>query len=394
MRQVDLFGDDQTNGNLGGKAAGLGMVRVPGAKETLSKAQLAFNRLVTRIEKLRRGIAERTTRLNGHLEFFVMELHPLELQIGNERKEMVRLLFPYLKGPSLGGRKSKARLREVVAEQLSGVIAVFGEITDDDLQAIFEEIEGISVKEAEAEDFEMMRDELGDMLESMGVDADLSGMRPGMSDAEIAAQMAQMKARMEESQEAARKKQQERPKTKRQLEREARDREVEEVRKKDVGGLYRQLAKLLHPDLEQDPVQRAEKEAAMKELTTAYKNSDLHGLLRLEVAWIAREQADASRLTDAKLAVYNRVLKEQVAELEEALAAVITHPRYHPLARYHDPFFGELRFDGPQERNQLRLTLNALRRSVTALRGPRGREEVRAILEDYVPRERRLPAWL
>ena len=114
----------------------------------------------------------------------------------------------------------------------------------------------------------------------------------------------------------------------------------------------------------------------------------------LEVAWIAREQADASRLTDAKLAVYNRVLKEQVAELEEALPAVITHPRYHPLARYHDPFFGELRFDGPQERNRLRLPLNALRRSGTALRGPRGREEVRAILEDYVPRERRLPAWL
>jgi hypothetical protein len=363
---------------------GLGVVLVPGAREQLSKAQLAFKRLVTRIEKLRRKIDLETERLTGQLEFYSAEIRPLELAAATERKTFVRLLYPFLSGPSLGRRKGKTMLRSLIQEQLIGIMDAFGKLEEDDLREIFEEIEGKSLKEFEAEDFETMKEGLGEMLGSMGVNADLSGMRPGMSDAEMAAQMAELRAQIE-AQKATEAAGNVRPKTARQLEKEAREQAAEELRKRDVGGLYRQLAKLLHPDLEQDPVLKAEKEAAMKELTTAYKNDDLHAMLRLEVAWMAREQADAGRLTDQKLKIYNKVLKEQVAELEDELAAVGTHPRFQPLMRFVDPFFGDMNFHGPSEKRNLQSILKGLKKSIVALRGPRAAEEVAALVEAYVP---------
>lgn len=368
------------------------MVLVPGAKERLSKAQIAFKRLVTRIEKLRRKIDSETERLTGYLEVYTSDIRPLEVELANQRKMLVRLLFPFLNGPSLGRRKGKANLRSLIQEQLMGIADVFGELVDEDLQAIFEAVEGRSVKDVEAEDFEKMKEGLGEMLGSMGVEADLSRFRPGMSAAEMAAQMAELKARVDEGRSKT-DSTGERPKTQRQRDREAREQTAEALRKRDVGGLYRQLAKLLHPDLEQDPVLKAEKESAMKQLTRAYKNNDLHGMLRLEVAWIAREQADASRLTDQKLAIYNKVLKEQVAELEEQFHGVLAHPRFQPLMKFVDPFFRELNFDGAAEKRGLLGTLKALKKTVEGLRGPRAGEKVAEILEAYVPPDKCPIVW-
>jgi hypothetical protein len=370
----------------------LGVVLVPGAKERLSKAQLAFKRLVKRIEKLRHKIDTETERLSGYLDIYTTELRPLEVELANQHKTLVRLLYPYLNGPSLGRRNGKAVLRQVLQDQLLSIIGVLGELAEEDLRAIYEVVEGRSVKDAQAEDFEMMREELGEMLGAMGVEADLSQFQPGMSDTEMAARMAELKARVEE--ERSRKEAKtDRPKTQRQKEREAREQAAEELRKRDVGGLYRQLAKLLHPDLEQDPVLRAEKEAAMKQLTTAYKNNDLHGMLRLEVAWIAREQADASRLTDQKLAIYNKVLKEQVAELEARLDAVLTHPRFQPLMKYVDPFFRELNFNGPAEKRSLQTMLRSIKKTLASLRGPSAGQTVADILEAFGLEKHRIIRW-
>jgi hypothetical protein len=371
---------------------GLGVVLVPGAKEQLSKAQLTFKRLVKRIEKLRRKIDTETERLCGYLDMYTTELRPLEVELANQHKTLVRLLYPYLNDPSLGGRDSKAVLRQVLQDQLSSIIEVLGELAEEDLQAIYAVVEGKTVKDAEAEDFVRMREELEEMLGTLGVDADLSRFQPGMSDAEMAAHMAELKARVEEER-LSQETKTERPKTQRQKDREAREQAAEELRKRDVGGLYRQLAKLLHPDLEQDPVLRAEKEAAMKQLTTAYKNSDLHGMLLLEVAWIAREQADASRLTDQKLAIYNKVLKEQVAELEEQLDAVLVHPRFQPLMQYVDPFFQELNFNGPAEKRALQGMLRSIKKTLASLRGPNAGETVADILEAFTLEKRSPILW-
>jgi hypothetical protein len=60
----------------------------------------------------------------------------------------------------------------------------------------------------------------------------------------------------------------------------------EQLRKDIIGAVYKRLAKVLHPDLEADPVEREKKSRAMQEVTAAYARTDLHALLCLELIWI------------------------------------------------------------------------------------------------------------
>ena len=99
------------------------------------------------------------------------------------------------------------------------------------------------------------------------------------------------------------------PHANRQLKKEERMREEEQLRKKSISTVYRDLAKVLHPDLEQDAERRERKVALMQDLTAAYRNNDLHALLRLGISWIHREKGDLDRLTEEKLAIFNGVLK-------------------------------------------------------------------------------------
>src|SRR5206468_1470805 len=70
-----------------------------------------------------------------------------------------------------------------------------------------------------------------------------------------------------------------RPKTAKQLDKEKAEQEAAQLKQKNITTIYRQLAKLFHPDLEQDEDRRMEKEVLMKSLTEAYEANNLHALL-------------------------------------------------------------------------------------------------------------------
>jgi hypothetical protein len=92
----------------------------------------------------------------------------------------------------------------------------------------------------------------------------------------------------------------------------------------------------LHPDLEMDPLVKAEKEALMKKLTVAYDNQDLHTLLSLEITWMNRTASNSeSHVQEAEeqLSVYNALLKDQVKSLEEELDALFMHPKFMDIQR-------------------------------------------------------------
>jgi DnaJ-class molecular chaperone len=87
----------------------------------------------------------------------------------------------------------------------------------------------------------------------------------------------------------------------------------------DINALYRELAKLLHPDLEQDEAVRHEKEQLMKELVQARNNRDLHALLVIRskaqrfLAGKGQEAKEAT-YTLEQLKRYNRELKQKLDE--------------------------------------------------------------------------------
>jgi len=223
------------------------------------------------------------------------------------------------------------------------------------------------------------------MLEDMGIDVDLSGIGPGMNEESFAAKFAEITGQIEEQFEEDREARGKRRKSKKELEKAQRLLKAEELRKKSIATIYRQLARALHPDLESDAELRQRKTLLMQELTTAYRHNDLHTLLRLELEWIQRERTDLDRLTDEKLAIYNDVLKEQADDLRDEIEALPYHPRYAPLVIMDGPL-GSVRLlvDGAAEAYQLDQVIKEIEASLARLRTDEAIQEVLEAVDEFL----------
>ncbi len=82
--------------------------------------------------------------------------------------------------------------------------------------------------------------------------------------------------------------------------------------------LYTRLAKDLHPDLEQDEKNKAEKNDVMRRLTEAYKNEDLYELLQIQFEYNADNSENyTDALPEEQLKVINETLLLQIKKLQE-----------------------------------------------------------------------------
>lgn len=120
----------------------------------------------------------------------------------------------------------------------------------------------------------------------------------------------------------------ERKKTKKQLLKEQKAQELELLQNRTLGSIYKQLAKELHPDLEQNPEIRKEKEQVMKRLTAAYEDNDLTTLLLIQAERTSSDEKSIATVGDDTLKIYNSVLKDQIEAQQAELEMMIIHPRY------------------------------------------------------------------
>ena len=118
--------------------------------------------------------------------------------------------------------------------------------------------------------------------------------------------------------------------------------EQEDAKKQDFKSLYKQLAKVLHPDLETDPQLKQHKEIWMKRLTGAYAAGDLRELLQIEMEWLGEEATNLATASDRKLMVYCGVLKQQIADLKLQTDWLLNEPQYGPLRRFLHPFYSDM----------------------------------------------------
>lgn len=84
---------------------------------------------------------------------------------------------------------------------------------------------------------------------------------------------------------------------------------------KALQDVYRALAKALHPDREQDPVERARKTEVMREVNVAYEAKDLLRLLELQLELERVEPGQADAIAEERLRHYIRILDEQARQL-------------------------------------------------------------------------------
>ncbi len=350
-------------------------------KQKLTKLQQAFNRLVKQLEKLRREKEKTEKILSENLDFYGKHIHPLEEQIADLTAISAKTFYRLYNEQKILTSSEKEILIELIAGQISRFLSFTRREPDDELKKIFEFVEGKSFEDAAESDFEAMKDDMRETFKDFGVDIDLDDFTSDLSENEIIRKMFEKMGNVQEQFEAQATEKPKRKKSKRQIEKEDRERQIEEAKTKNISAIYKQLAKVFHPDLEQDTERKVEKETLMKQLTIAYKQGDLHTLLRLELEWLQKEEDDLEKLSDEKLKIYNQALKEQVEELEMQIHLAVQHPRFMPLQRYVR-FFSIESIKLEYEKKKLQGEIEFMKQDLAELDGEKPIKKIRQIIRE------------
>lgn len=91
-----------------------------------------------------------------------------------------------------------------------------------------------------------------------------------------------------------------------------------------VKAVYRRLTASLHPDREQDPVERERKTELMQRVTTAYREKDLLQLLELQLEIEQIDQEHIDTLPQQTLAHYVTILERQLEEVSSEVERIVT----------------------------------------------------------------------
>jgi len=113
-----------------------------------------------------------------------------------------------------------------------------------------------------------------------------------------------------------------RKKTPRQLAAEAREQVEQAELSLSIREVYRKLASALHPDRETDPQERERKTTLMQRANQAYSKNSLLQLLELQLELEHIDQSVINNIGEDRLKHYNKILKEQVGELDHEILHV------------------------------------------------------------------------
>jgi len=280
--------------------------RAKGAAAPLSAQQKKFNTNIQRIARLRKRLEDWKPAIFAYTQRHEKEIQPLWRKHHELLCDLVRFLDQERERKGLS-KQERATLRDTVAtiaEQLSRTAQNAAE--QEEMQAIYARYvtpENSAQKEmAEAQ----IRAEASELF---GVDMEGASLDSPEEILRHVLEQLDQKIEAEDKEVSGKKK---KPPTARQRkEQEAKQQATQSLRE-----IYRKLASSLHPDREPDPAERERKTALMQRANQAYEDEDLLGLLQLQ---LEAEHIDAEHmagLSDERLKPYNRLLAEQINELQ------------------------------------------------------------------------------
>ena len=357
------------------------------AAKTLSKSQQIFNRLSQKIENLQDELQSKTKILDECLMFYGNVIHPLEQEMLILQKEVTKLLYKFYMNNKfvIGnlGNKKRQILKDIISVQLDNILCGDKNEPDEEIKHIYQNIFGVSYEAVAKEGFSEIINEMESMFSNMGLDVDLSDIDIKSGEEDIFRKIKEIEEKAKRDLENEQASQGVKKKTKKQLAKELKEQQIEEARNRNISSIYKQLAKVLHPDLEQDTAIKIEKESLMKQLTAAYETHDLHTLLRLEIQWIHKENSHLETLSENKLEIYIQLLKEQIKELEEEHYMLSHHPRYLPLNYfYHESSLPNIQIL-TSKKNQIKEIIGSLNNSIQRLKGDDPLSELRDIIRIF-----------
>jgi hypothetical protein len=283
-------------------------------KAVLSKAQKEFNRLTKKIETLEKetaNIRETGQKLQTRVQ---TELRPLVKKHEALLVDMVKLLDRM--HPTKGLTKPQ---RTKIAHIIRDIAFDLIDNGHDDLKAIYDKYDEQGFEAANEEAEQATAEQMKQMMGAMfGIDFE--------DDADVSTPEklnAYLREKMQAQHEAQERQQQERQEQRAKKTKTAKQQERDEKREtearnitKAVRTLYMDLVKVFHPDREPDETEKVRKTEVMQRVTAAYEASDLLALLKLQLEFNRIDQNHLENLADEQLKYYNKILREQVQELE------------------------------------------------------------------------------
>jgi len=361
-----------------------GLVFTPAPERPLTERQETFRSLLAKVESLRETIDAEQQKLDATLNFYTAEIVPRLAGLTALQKELVRTLAPFLQANILSRRLDRIEIKELIQVMLNEVAKEEKGLTESDLREIYDRVHIIGYLEHEQKTLASVKEALAKMFAEEGLEPDFSELESACSEAEFMAKAEEITVRMRRMKEA----EQEDAHCRDVNHHSSEDEQLrleEKFRKQNIAKIYKELARVLHPDLEQDRERQQQKVELMQELTVAFRQNDLHTLLRLEMQWIEKEGGDIEHLTEEKLGVYNEVLGGQVEGLQQRLQNLIFHPRYRTIMVWENRIAQAM--DGPARARQLDDNIAAIERAIGLMKTATKADDVRVAIAPLRPAE-------
>ena len=273
-------------------------------------AQKKFNTIMKRINKQKQALEAWKELLPRYRQEYQAMMSPLEQTFTQGQEQIVLALDNAYKNEKLTDNQ-KDKVCDLIGRICGHLIEVY---QCEDLKPLYNFYANTDYdqeeEEAKAEYFSNLK---AAMKQDFGVE---------MEDAEFTPEgMAGIRERLfeklEQEQAAEEARRAKRKKSAKQLAKEEREQKESEELGKSIQTIYRQLVTVLHPDREPDEQERVRKTELMQQVTVAYENKDLLKLLELQLALEQIDQAHLSNLAEERLKYFNRILKDQLDELEQ-----------------------------------------------------------------------------
>ena len=286
-------------------------------RPALSKGQKAFNSLIKQIEKRRSRLAAWEIAIPPYQRKYASELVPLVEEATDLRVKLVHRLDAAsdLKGLTKSERRT---LADVIVDLAEDLVATHD---DPQMKVIYNKHSQSDYDAEEAAGLERLKSVFEDMLGiELGDDLDLNSPEEILERAK-----AQVRERQEQDDAEHRARQDRRGKRKKsakQLAREAQQLADEQQLRQSIREIYRKLASAIHPDRAANPQEHARKTALMQRANQAYEKNNLLQLLELQLELEHIDQNAINNISEHRLKHYNKVLREQLIELDHEIERV------------------------------------------------------------------------
>lgn len=290
------------------------LLHIGSQRKTLSKRQKEFNQLTKKIEELGnliKDLQDGRTQLQQRAQ---KEMRPLFDRFDAARVELV-MTMDRIYPNKIFKKNDHRKLEHLITDMCFELITksgmdelkeIFNKYNDDDFDTVNAEVDRLAIGAVK------------DMAWIYGVefddDDDIS------TPEQFHEQMEKKLSEREESYEAEERmraeKHSKKQKTQKQLDREEKRKAEEQKLTKSVRSVYMDLVKAFHPDREKDEAEKERKTDIMQRVTQAYQENDLMKLLKLQMELDRIDQEHLETLADEQLMYYNKVLKQQLQDLE------------------------------------------------------------------------------